>query len=361
MPVFQPKYTGTKPSTSEKGPVVFDCWLDPHFDPMAVLSNLYEQINGGFPYVDQTGFYLDPLLSLNWSQVSRQKEYDAGSRSMPYSAASDMITHALVHGQGIHEVDLIVLGPGEADAEAVLARHMAPFFQSMRVFLVEASDTLLRSAKKTMSQALAGITHTSVLGIAGDILHLWQYLDQISPPSPTRRRVVVAFTVLLNLQDELHFIQNNFVRLNQGDLFVFDFWQALGPLDRQDQINKLEPRLAGTKPRAGWDQALDEWHYNILRRYCEGFEEVEFGYKLGLSGCPIPDSYAIDKMANVHRRDGSHLKLLIQRYKRYNPDSLVLCLKKEGLLPINIWHSRASKSHSLYLFEKVTPSFTDFP
>lgn len=331
----------------------FNCWFDPHFDPAKVMIDLYKQINGGYPYVDQTGFYLDPMSSEDWIQVSQQKDYSEIRRSISYSKVAELVGHILAQERLITEVDLIILGPGNASDEAVLAQHMAPFFKKMRVFLVEASSPLLRHAHRTMKQAVGHRAHVDVYGIEGDFRNLWQYLNQISPVVPYRRRVVVAFTIFYNLQDELHFIHNNFVQLTQGDLLAFDFFHALGPIDQPEHIKKQEPRLSGSSSDVGWDNALDRWHYNIIRRYCENVKNIHFSYHFSLQGCSIPESYSVDKLAHIQKNDKTESTLVIQRYKRYKPDQLVYSLKREGWLPVHLFASQKSRNLSLYLFEKI--------
>ncbi len=343
-PAYQQKGANSK--------VDFDVSLDPGFDPALVMFELAKQIDGGYPFIDQTGFYLDPLGALGWAKVSRQKEYAEGTRGFPYSSVSEMVGHVLSFHH-VQELDIIILGPGEADVEAILAQHMAPFLQRVRVFLIEASNTLLRRAKMALQAALAHAPHASVHGIEGNLLDLWKYLDKISPPHPNRRRVVIALTVIYNLQDELHFIHNNFVRMSKGDLFLFNFWQTLGTIDKPEDIAKAEPRLAGTHVRVGWDEALDEWHHALLKRYCEGLEEVRFSYEMSTTMCPIPESYAIDKLAHIRCRDRVAYTVVLQRFKRYPAQQLVQVMQREGWLPVNVWPSRKAKNELLYLFEKT--------
>lgn len=338
----------------EEDTLPLNCWMAPGFSTRGTVKELIKQINGGYRYVDQTGFYVDPCGSEEWLSVLGQKSHQAMRHSLAYTDIADQVVHMLTVLDTTEELDIISLGPSSAFEECMLAQLLAEHFKRIRVFLIDVSDGLLEEALRNMDTVKAHYSNVEAYAIRGNFHNLWEYLPRLSKHKPLRRRLVVAFTIMYNLQDELSFLQNNFAYFSVKDLFLGDFIRTAGPIEEPEIIRQREARLAPRKlsPQTGWDQALDRWHSNILRRYCENFEDVRFDYDLDVHRCPVAGSYAVDKIATIRLKNGSERSLVIQRYKRFPEDQWVYVWQRLGWLPVNAWPFGRLKDRIVQLFQK---------
>lgn len=343
------EHDGSAPQ--KEASALMNCWMAPGYSSRNVIRNLQKQINGGYPYLDQTGFYIDPVSSDGWAATSQQKTYQAMRHSLAYEDIADQLIHMLTVLEPTEELDIIALGPSQAFEECILAQLLAQSFKRIRVFLIDVSDGLLEEALNNMSSVTAHHPNVQAFAVRGDFHQLWNYLPEISKPKPGLRRLITAFTILYNLQDELAFMHNNFVHFEKDDLFLGDFIRTAAPVDDPEAIRGKEVRLSNQSVM-GWDHALDQWHTSILKRYCHGFEGVRFDYRLDVHGCLIPGSYAVDKVAHIQLKDDGERMVVIQRYKRYPEKQFVYTFQRVGWMPVNAWHFGRLKERIVYLFQK---------
>lgn len=156
---------------------------------------------------------------------------------------------------------------------------------------------------------------------------------------------------LPSLDNELSFVRRSLSVFQAGDLLLLDVAPVAAPLDRPDQIRKLDPRLSGAIP-ADWTPAFDEWLGGPLWRYGRNVESVTFHPELTLRNC-IPGSYCIEYLADVTTPAGKR-SFAMHHWKRYDTDALSQALRESGwetlvVLPFSDNYPRvlllARKSH----------------
>ena len=74
---------------------------------------------------------------------------------------------------------------------------------------------------------------------------------------------------------------------------------------------------------------------------------------LDMAACCIPGSYAIEKKVTITFNDNQTKEFMVYRFKRYDPNKLILKMKEEGWGPGGGWPFGKNPERLCYIFKKL--------
>jgi transcriptional regulator with XRE-family HTH domain len=300
-------------------------WFAPKYDPVAMLSDMVEVLNGGGGQVEQTLLYFDPQSAADWMATCNSAAYVATYRShVPHAAVAKHIAERI----GNQTVQINALGCGDARAEVMLAEHLQPLLPKppkLELYLLDISHVLLNAANKHAVETLPNIP---VLTVHGNFHELPRYTMLTQPRDRCRRLYTLLGLTLVNLREEVRFFRDTLSCAAPGDLFLFDVLFAYASPDRPDEIRRKDPAL--TNPVRETHKA---WLGGPLRRYCRGLADIDFAIELD-TNCPVPGSYGLDFIATAKMQGGlPDRRFSMTRWRRYDPKKLADSLAAVGWQP----------------------------
>ncbi len=339
------------PFSAPEGPPL-NCWLAPGFEPIKMLRELVQQINGSGGHIEQSNLYLDHMSAACWCAIADQEDYAMAQRSMPIDRAAAAIS-GFVGSAGI---DVLGLGCGDAKHEVRLIQHLLEQGHpaDLRLYLLDISQPLLSVAYKHAADSLSGRCGVQVSAVQGNFHHLQRYSHLLYDAQRAhRRRVICLFGgTFANLENELLFIRHSLVGFTGGDLLLVNTSLIAAPVDCPQEIHRLDPRLSGRIP-PGWQQRYDEWLTGPLLRYGRDVADIEFSSVLDTSWCPVPGSYAVEVRARVRSAAGRERSFSLFRFKRHEALRLLECMKELGWDPVDGWrYGDDPGARLLYLFRR---------
>jgi hypothetical protein len=134
-------------------------WLGPTYDPVSMVTQLAETLNGQSGQLEQTLAYIDPQSAKDWKATCSAPEYSSTYRdSVPFASMARKIANHV----GEQALTVSALGCGDGRVEAVLTKHLQ---QSLRLpkqtelFLLDVSHSLLNAAYRHCCE----VRHSSVV------------------------------------------------------------------------------------------------------------------------------------------------------------------------------------------------------
>ena len=296
----------------------------PKYDPVAMVSDMVEILNGEGGQVEQTLLYFDPQSASDWMATCNSTAYIAAYRTgRPFERVAQHVTDCL----GSQQLVVNALGCGDGKSEVALVDQLLqclPTNQKPELYLVDISHALLNAAYKHASEELPDVR---VLTVHGNFHELPRYTMLTQPRGRRLRLYTLLGLTLVNLRDEVRFFSNTLSCCAPGDLFLCDILIAPASPDRPDEIRRTDPSLL-SKVRP----AHAAWLGGPLRRYCRGMADVEFHLELD-TRCPVPGSYGLDFIATVKMQGGlPDRRFLMAMTRRYDPQKLEDSLESVG------WH-----------------------
>ena len=297
-------------------------WLGPTYDPMSMVTELAETLNGQSGQLEQTLVYIDPQSAKDWMTTCSSPEYGPEYRdSMPLPTMARRIAELV----GEHALTVNALGCGDGRTEALLTKylqHQLRMPKQTELFLLDVSHSLLNAAYRHCCETLPDIrTYT----IHGSFLDLPKMPMLVNPLRGRSRLYAMLGGTLLNLTDELRYFRDTLNCCAPGELFLCDVLIARAPTTDRQKILKLDPIGDG---RLRPSHAT--WLSGPIRRYCQGAEDVDIRWELAPSG-GVPGSYGFDAIARVKMRDGRpDRRFLMWRVRRYDPKLLSYSLAELG-------------------------------
>ena len=289
-------------------------WLGPTYDPVSMVTQLAETLNGQSGQLEQTLAYIDPQSAKDWMATCSAPEYSSTYRdSVPFAAMARKIAHHV----GEQALTVNALGCGDGRVEAVLTKHLQHSLRMPKqteLFLLDVSHSLLNAAYRHCCEALPEIrTYTN----HGSFLDLPKMPMLVTPLRGRSRLFAMLGLTLVNLNDELRFFRDTLSCCAPGELFLCDLLIACAPANDRQKILKLDP-IGDGKLRPSHETFLS----GPIRRYCQGAEDVDIRWELAPSG-GVPGSYGFDAIARVKMRDGRpERRFLMFRVRRYDPKLL---------------------------------------
>ena len=297
-------------------------WLGPTYDPVGMVTELAETLNGQSGQLEQTLVYIDHHSAKDWMATCSSAEYGPEYRdSLPLAAISRRIAEMV----GEQALTVNALGCGDGRTEALLTKHLQKTLRMPKqteIFLLDVSHSLLNAAYRHCCETLPDIrTYT----IHGSFLDLPKLPMLVNPLRGRSRLFAMLGGTLFNLNDELRFFRDTLSCCAPGELFLCDVLIARAPSNDRQKILKLDP-IGNGKLRP----SHATWLSGPIRRYCQGAEDVEMRWELAPSG-GVPGSYGFDAVARVKMRDGRpDRRFLMWRVRRYDPKLLSDSLAEFG-------------------------------
>ena len=348
-----PQEITTLPAVREASHRLAPNWyISPGFDSVSMLTDLSNQINGGGGALEQTYVYLDHQSALDWIHLCNEPKYLQSWRdSFPHEDAAARIREVL----GQASLDVIALGPGDGRTEVQLVRSLLAESDraNIRFYLLDASQPLLSRAFRHASDSFDDRPGIFVCGIQGNFHHLPRYMQlHYTPARSHRRRIytLIGFTIG-NLDHEPQFFRHALSGAVPGDLLLFDVqYSQTDSLDPKE-IRRRDPAFA-----APVDEGVQRFLAGPIRRYCREAQNVSFS--LGLdTDRPLPGSYGIQFLAKVQLLGGQSKEFCMWQARRYQPQSLIDCLRGLGWQHVGLMPFRGSKTRprGVFLFQKQLP------
>jgi transcriptional regulator with XRE-family HTH domain len=327
-------------------------YVSPGFDAVQMMTDLAQQMNGGGGAIEQTHVYLDHMGAIDWIALCNTPSYVAAFRkSMPHSALAKRLREVV----GQVGLDLIALGPGDGKSEVrfvqqVLEESDRP---NIRFYLLDVSQPLLSRAFKHAADTFGDDPRVFVCAIQGNFHHLPRYMQlQYKPTQSHRRRVYTMLGGTIgNLDNEPQFFQNAFACAAPGDIFIFDATYACTSSSDPAEIQRVDPALSKPVP-----DGHQNWLSGPIRRYCREVQSVSFSFRLDTNR-PLLGSYGLQFIAKVGFPGMRTKEFCMWQVRRYDPDSIVSCMRNLGWSLIGQFAFTGSKTQpkGVFMFQKQYP------
>lgn len=326
---------GRAAGQDDRGDLTPTWWLTHGFDPIRMVSELSLQLNGLGGHIDQMYLYLDPLSAAAWCALSAQDATTQVTAQTLDSAAARVL--CLVGRAGL---DVIGLGPGEAQAEVALVQSLlrgadAP---ALRLYLLDTSQPLLNHGYTRACSALSRRRKVPVFAVQGSFHDLPRFTQLLyTPERAHRRRVLCLFGWTFgNLSQELLFLRNSLVGFAPGDLLLLDVALAAAPADLPAEVRRRDPLLSSALS-AAWHEHLEEWLIGLVRRHVPGIKAIALSRRQSGAACTVPGSYTIEIGAELRLAGGVERYFSLLYMKRYEETPLFCRIKEEGWEPVAGW------------------------
>lgn len=323
-------------------------WFAPRYDPVAMVSDMVEVLNGEGGQVEQTLLYFDPQSASDWMATCNSTAYIATYRTgQPFEPVAKHIAEHL----GDRHLIVNALGCGDGKTEVSFVNQILPHLAEgtrPELYLLDVSHALLNAAHKHATEELPDLR---VLTVHGNFHELPRYTMMTQPWARRRRLYTMLGLTLVNLRDEVRFFRDTLSGCAPGDWFLCDILIAHAAPERPEEIRSTDPALLNkVRPSHA------AWLAGPLRRYCRGIADVEFHLELD-TRCPVPGSYGLDFMATVKMQGGlPDRRFLMWKTRRYDPQKLAESLAGVGWQPeLTIPYGQGASSKptlALMLFRK---------
>jgi len=285
-----------------------------------------------------------PKSAACWFAIANQAHYASTRDLMHMHAVVERVRE--LNGDG--GLDLIGLGCGDGRKEVRLMHLLMAGADpgKLCLYLMDISQPLLGYAFKNAVETLSN--GASVFAIQGNFHHFPFYTQLLHTAGKTqRRRLLCMFGGTFgNLENEVRFVRNNLVGLTKGDLLLLHVSRCYAPRDRPDEVERLDPQLAG-KMSPDLRALEKEWLTGPIERYSRPvgapLPDMEVAALFDTSSCPVPGSYAIEFSVLV-RAEGNERRFTMAFIKRYDREGLAECLSSLGWEPIEIWDREVGNS-----------------
>jgi transcriptional regulator with XRE-family HTH domain len=358
-----PQEITTLPAIRETSHRLAPNWyISPGFDSVSMLTELSTHLNGGGGALEQTYVYLDHQSALDWIQLCNTPKYISFRDSFPHEETAVRIREVI----GQAGLDVIALGPGDAKTEvrlvqSILEESLRP---NIRFYLLDASQPLLSRGFRHAMDSFGDQPGVFCCGIQGNFHHLPRYMQlHYTPARSHRRRIYTMLGATIgNIDQEPQFFRHALGGAVSGDLLLFDV--------EYSQIDSVDPKEIRRKDQAfaamvaddnqRWlGSSLDDherWVGGPIMRYCREAQNVTVS--LGLdTNRPLVGSYGIQFLAKVQLLGGQTKEFCMWQVRRYQPQSLIDCLRGLGWQHVGLMPFRGSKTRprGVFLFQKQLP------
>ena len=180
-------------------------WFAPKYDPVAMMSDMVEILNGEGGQVEQTLLYFDPQSAADWMATSSSPAYMATYRaSVPFAELASHVADCV----GNQPLRVNALGCGDGKTEVLLVEHLQrslPQLHRLELYLLDISHVLLNAAHKHAVETLPEIP---VLTVHGNFHELPRYSMLTQPRERCRRLYTLLGLTLVNLREEVRFFRD---------------------------------------------------------------------------------------------------------------------------------------------------------
>jgi len=320
-----------------------NCLLAPSYDPLSLIAERTQFLQGAGGYLEQTSAYLDPGSAADYLALCQNSLLSTALRGrLPLGDIAQQIVAA--SGRGALQV--LALGAGDGHSETRLVGHLLEAGTSrVELCLLDISHPLLTSAYRHAVDRLARQPQVHVWALQGNFHHLSLYTALHRPAARRPRRLYTLLGgTLAHLDHELRFFQQSLLDCDVDDLLLLDVPLACAPCTDRTEIKRRDRLFAEGVPAP-----YAAWLAGPLWRHCPQVERVDFRWDLETQ-CPVPGSYALHAVATVKSSQRADRQFSLFRLGRYDPAQLARCLSEIG------WEEMSAEpyggEHSLRLYRK---------
>ena len=324
-------------------PSPLNCWLAPHYDPLALLAERTQFLHGAGGYLEQTSAYLDPYSAAAYLAMCQNAPLVTEPRSrLPLR---EIAQHGIDACRRVR-LQVLALGSGDGVSETQLVDHLlsagAP---QVELCLLDISQPLLASAYRHGVDRLARQPRAQVWALQGNFHHLPPY-PVLHRPAARRPRQLFTLLggTLAHLDHEPRFLQHSLLNCAVDDLLLLDVPVASVSCTDAAELKRCDRLFAQGVPAP-----YAAWLAGPLWRYCPQVEGVDFHWDLK-THCPVPGSYALHAVAMVKSSQRADRRFSLFRLGRYHPAQLAQCLSEIGWQEIGA--ELYGDEHSLRLYRK---------
>ena len=305
-----------------------NCYIAPGYEPVKMVMELSETLNGPGGYLEQTSAYLEHQSALQYLRMANDPIYVSAFRGRPLLERAADVIYEKSRGAGI---EMIALGSGDAREEVRLAQHIVARMEipDLRLYLLDISQPLLSEGFKHAADVFCNQHGVSYFAMQANFHHMERYPQLHYTPERSHRRRLVSMLggTIGNLDNELKFFKYNLVGCHSGDLLLMDFQLAYASTTEPDAIRRCDPLLSGAKPQG--HRSREEWLGSAIWRHCRDVTDVTFHYEL-LTNSAVPGSYSVEIVATVLGRVREPRRFSLFRFRRYDAVQLATCLSGLG-------------------------------
>lgn len=305
-----------------------NCYIAPGYEPVKMVMELSETLNGPGGYLEQTSAYLEHQSALQYLRMANDPTYVSAFRTGYSLEKVAQVICEQSRGTGI---EMIALGAGDAREEVRLVQNIVARMElpDLRLYLLDISQPLLSEGFKHAADVLCNQRGVSYFAMQANFHHMDRYPQLHYTPERSHRRRVVTMLgrTIGNLDNEQKFFKYNLIGCHPGDFLVMDFQLAYASAADPDAVRRCDPLLRDEKPRG--HKAREEWLGSAIWRHCRDVADVKFHYEL-LTHCSVPGSYSIEMVATVMGRNRELRRFSLFRFRRYDSILLADCLGKLG-------------------------------
>lgn len=323
-------------------------FIAPDYEILKLWVEFRKQLNSEGGLIEQTYLYLDAESSTDYVNMSDESEF-----FLRRNAPMLEIAREAMQLVDYNNMDVIALGPGSGQLETRLTQSLMLIRPDLRVrfHLLDISQPLLNVSYRHATDTLSQYQSVFVAGMLGNFYGLpnYQHLFYIPPTRPTGRIFAILGGTLSNIDNEIRFVRHSLAIASVGDLLVISLQRSEAAALTEEAIRKSDPAF-----RKPFPKLHARWLGGPIRRYCENVTDVSFNLTVRLD-CVIPESYALDAVANVKFKDGRTRKISMCRFKRYNVESLSARLAIEGWVLRQTFPAKFTDDgdESFFLFQKI--------
>ena len=320
-----------------------NCLLAPSYNPLSLLADLAEFLQGAGGYLEQTSAYLDPGSASDYLALCQNSLPWTALRSrLPLGEVAQQITAASGRGP----LQVLALGAGDGHSESQLVVHLLEAGASrVELCLLDINQPLLTSAYHHAVDRLARQPQVHVWALQGNFHHLPLYSVLHRPAARRSRRLFTLLGgTLAHLDHEPRFLQQCLLDCDVDDMLLLDVPLARAPCTDRTEIKRRDRLFAEGVPAP-----YAAWLAGPLWRHCPQVEQVEFHWNLETQ-CPVPGSYALHAVATVKSSQRADRQFSVFRIGRYDPAQLTHCLSEVGLEELGA--ELYASEHSLRLYRK---------
>ena len=225
--------------------------------------------------------------------------------------------------------------------------------QRVLLSLLDISQPLLTEAVNHARSVFDGNPRVTTWGIQGDMYHLPSFYPLLPKNAAQHHRRVGMFVDILHkLPNESLFIENSLRPFESGDLLFVLVNGVYASTAETDKIHESDPRLNGSIPKS-WDERINQLLTGpFVRHYGRRLQDIQLTPKLDISPNCLPNSYAINMIADLTMAGGHAKQFNVQRFVRYDANSVIDLFARSKWDVVDAWQHGRKNDYLLFLFRK---------
>lgn len=322
-------------------------WLD-GYDPHAHTDIVRSQIRWNKSEIPYFALHHSRESTENYLSLIRQGSY--GEYLKKHSYATEEI--AAVIGRYINQsFDIICLTVGHGWNELSIAHKLLSdeHLRLENLWLVSPNIYILNHGVNAIRRQMIfpPERHRSLLLVMGEHEEFLSSLSSFWP----RNRVFLLFGTMMNHHDCKLLLSLISQKATLGDIVVFDMCAPYGKsLDRKD-IYDSDPRLSGNAT-PNMIQTVEDILLSSILEIDDKIEHIAWCYQVVPSCNNRLESYSINMLANIYRKDRRQQSISALMIHRHAPSIIATYMKSQKWRPLELKQQVSYHPAMLLAFQK---------